>query len=103
MTSSFKRERDVTDGPSRPSYNVLVLAPTMFFADYGCHVRILEEAVILRKLGHRVTILAYPNGNDVAELDVRRCWGVPFEYRVIVGSSRPLNDFSEDYPGGEVF
>jgi len=60
----------------------------MFFADYGCHVRILEEAVILRTLGHRVTILAYPNGNDVAGLDVRRCWGVPFNYRVIVGSSR---------------
>lgn len=60
----------------------------MFFADYGCHVRILEEAVILRKLGHRVTILAYPNGNDVAGLDIRRCWGVPFNYRVIVGSSR---------------
>jgi len=60
----------------------------MFFADYGCHVRILEEAVILRNLGHRVTILAYPNGNDVANLDVRRCWGVPFNYRVIVGSSR---------------
>jgi glycosyltransferase involved in cell wall biosynthesis len=60
----------------------------MFFADYGCHVRILEEAVILRKLGHRVTILAYPNGNDIAGLDVRRCWGVPFNYRVIVGSSR---------------
>jgi glycosyltransferase involved in cell wall biosynthesis len=65
-----------------------MLAPTMFFADYGCHVRILEEAVILRKLGHRVTILAYPNGNDIAGLDVRRCWGVPFNYRVIVGSSR---------------
>ncbi len=80
--------RDVASDPVRRSYNVLMLAPTMFFADYGCHVRILEEAVILRKLGHRVTILAYPNGNDVAGLDVRRCWGVPFNYRVIVGSSR---------------
>ena len=75
-------------GASRRSYNILMLAPTMFFADYGCHIRILEEAVILRKLGHRVTILAYPNGRDVAGLDVRRCWGVPFNYRVIVGSSR---------------
>jgi glycosyltransferase involved in cell wall biosynthesis len=65
-----------------------MLAPTMFFADYGCHIRILEEAVILQKLGHRVTILAYPNGRDIAGLDVRRCWGVPFNYRVIVGSSR---------------
>jgi glycosyltransferase involved in cell wall biosynthesis len=65
-----------------------MLAPTMFFADYGCHVRILEEALTLRRMGHGVTILAYPNGRDVFGLDVRRCRGVPFNYRVIVGSSR---------------
>jgi glycosyltransferase involved in cell wall biosynthesis len=88
LSIRLKKERDVANGSVLPSYNVLMLAPTMFFADYGCHVRILEEALILRKLGHRVTILAYPNGNDVADLDVRRCWGVPFNYRVIVGSSR---------------
>ena len=71
-----------------PPYNVLMLAPTMFFADYGAHVRILEEATSLRALGHRITILAYPNGRDIAGLDVIRCWGVPFNYRIIVGSSR---------------
>ena len=60
----------------------------MFFADYGAHVRILEEVRTLQKRGHRVTILAYPNGRDIDGLDVRRCWGVPFNYRVIVGSSR---------------
>ncbi len=69
-------------------YDVLMIAPTMFFADYGSHVRILEEAVALRDMGHHITILAYPNGRDIAGLDVRRCWGVPFNYRVIVGSSR---------------
>ena len=69
-------------------YNVLMLAPTMFFADYGAHVRILEEATSLRELGHRITILAYPNGRDIAGLKVVRCWGVPFNYRIIVGSSR---------------
>jgi glycosyltransferase involved in cell wall biosynthesis len=74
--------------PSVPRYNVLMLAPTMFFADYGAHVRILEEATSLRELGHRITILAYPNGRDIAGLEVRRCWGVPFNYRIIVGSSR---------------
>lgn len=68
--------------------DVLMLAPTMFFADYGCHVRILEEAVTLRALGHRLRILAYPNGRDVADLSVRRCPGVPFNYRIVVGSSR---------------
>ena len=70
------------------SLNILMLAPTMFFADYGAHVRILEETRILQKLGHRVTILAYPNGRDIEGVEVRRCWGVPFNYRVIVGSSR---------------
>ncbi len=67
---------------------VLKVAPTMFFADYGCHVRILEEALALRKRGHQITILTYPNGRDMAGLDVRRGWGVPFNYRVYVGSSR---------------
>ena len=70
------------------SLNILMLAPTMFFADYGAHVRILEETRALQKLGHRVTILAYPNGRDIEGIPVRRCWGVPFNYRVIVGSSR---------------
>ena len=73
---------------STRSYNVLMLAPTMFFADYGAHVRILEEATSLSELGHRITILAYPNGRDIAGLKVARCWGVPFNYRIIIGSSR---------------
>lgn len=60
----------------------------MFFADYGAHVRILEETLALQKQGHRVTILAYPNGRDLPGVSVRRCPGVPFNYRVIVGSSR---------------
>jgi glycosyltransferase involved in cell wall biosynthesis len=77
-----KQEQDA------PGYNILMLAPTMFFADYGAHVRILEEATSLRQLGHRITILAYPNGRDIAGLQVVRCWGVPFNYRIIVGTSR---------------
>ncbi len=70
------------------SLNILMLSPTMFFADYGAHVRILEETLTLQRRGHRVTILAYPNGRDIEGIEVRRCWGVPFNYRVIVGSSR---------------
>ncbi|MBN1934426.1 MAG: glycosyltransferase family 4 protein [Anaerolineae bacterium] len=82
------RQLPTRSDPENPLYNVLMIAPTMFFADYGSHVRILEEAVNLRALGHRVTILAYPNGRDVAGLNVLRCWGVPFNYRIVVGSSR---------------
>ena len=48
----------------------------------------MEEAKILRSLGHRVTILTYPNGRDIAGLEVYRCLGVPFNYRIEVGASR---------------
>ena len=78
----------MTISPDEKSYNILMIAPTMFFADYGGHIRILEEAKILRRFGHRVTILTYPNGRDIADLDIRRSLGVPFNYRVEVGSSR---------------
>ncbi|MCB0168546.1 MAG: glycosyltransferase family 4 protein [Anaerolineae bacterium] len=64
------------------------MSPTMFFADYGAHVRILEEVTTLQKQGYEIEILAYPNGRDIEGINVRRCWGVPFNYRVIVGSSR---------------
>ncbi|MDM8520307.1 glycosyltransferase family 4 protein [Anaerolineales bacterium HSG6] len=78
----------LTSNTEKKPLNILMLSPTMFFADYGAHVRILEETRTLQKRGHKVTILAYPNGRDIEGIDVRRCWGVPFNYRVIVGSSR---------------
>lgn len=65
-----------------------MIAPTSFFADYGCHVRILEEARILQKLGHQVTIATYHNGNDVPGLDIRRTLPVPWRGDYEVGSSR---------------
>lgn len=70
------------------SYRILMLAPTSFFADYGCHVRILEEATVLQKLGHRVTIATYYNGNDVPGLDIRRTLPIPWRRHYLVGSSK---------------
>jgi len=79
-----KRRRDT----ARKTYSVLMIAPTSFFADYGCHVRILEEALILRQMGNRVTICAYHNGRDVADLDIRRTMPIPWRTGYEVGSSR---------------
>jgi len=70
------------------SFRVLMIAPTSFFADYGCHVRILEEARVLQKLGHRVTIVTYRNGNDVPGLRIRRTLPIPWRKDYEVGSSR---------------
>ncbi len=68
-------------------YKVLMIAPTSFFADYGCHVRILEEARVLNRLGHQVVVCTYRNGQDVAGLDIRRTLSIPFRKRYEVGSS----------------
>jgi len=72
----------------RDRLRVLMIAPTSFFADYGCHVRILEEARGLQQRGHRVTICTYHNGGPVPDLTIRRSLGPPGPRRAVVGSSR---------------
>jgi len=69
-------------------YRVLMIAPTSFFLDYGCHVRILEEARILQKFGHRVKIVTYPLGRNLPDLDIERTIPIPFKSRHEVGPSR---------------
>lgn len=73
---------------SRRARRVLMVAPTSFFADYGCHVRILEEARVLTRLGQQVTIATYYNGQTPAGLDVRRTAPIPWRRHYEVGSSR---------------
>jgi len=65
-----------------------MIAPTSFFSDYGCHVRILEEAQVLQQLGNRVTICTYFMGHDVDGLDIRRTRPFPWRTHYEVGSSR---------------
>ena len=69
-------------------YRVLMIAPTSFFLDYGCHVRILEEARVLQSFGHRVKIVTYPLGRDLPGLDIERTLPIPFRARNEVGPSR---------------
>src|SRR5437899_1622447 len=73
-------------GPER--FRVLSIVPSHFFADYGCHVRILEETEALQALGHRVCIVTYPGGRDMPDLDIRRPPVLRHASRVHVGSSR---------------
>jgi glycosyltransferase involved in cell wall biosynthesis len=69
-------------------YNILMIAPTSFFGDYGCHVRILEEVRVLQKRGHRVTIVTYYKGRDLPELNIVRTRPTPWHADYEVGSSR---------------
>ena len=85
-------EQTIAQSPSSAEmprrYRVLMIAPTSFFADYGCHVRILEEARVLQRMGHDVTIATYRNGQDVADLHLERTLPIPWRQDYEVGSSR---------------
>ncbi len=70
------------------SLSVLMVAPTSFFADYGAHVRPLEEIRALQRLGHRVTVCTYHNGHDVPGITIRRSLDIPWRKRVVVGTTR---------------
>ena len=88
--------RSSTLGPGRASahraaqrsFNVLMVAPTSFFSDYGGHIRILEETRVLQELEHRVTILTYYKGSNVPGVDIRRTGRLPWHTEYEVGSSR---------------
>lgn len=70
------------------SYRILMVAPTSFFGDYGCHVRILEETLALQKLGHSLRIVTYPRGRDLPHIDIERTMPIPWRVEYEVGSSR---------------
>jgi glycosyltransferase involved in cell wall biosynthesis len=70
------------------SYNILMIAPTSFFGDYGCHVRILEEVRVLQRRGHQVTIVTYYKGRNLPELHIVRTRPTPWHADYEVGSSR---------------
>jgi glycosyltransferase involved in cell wall biosynthesis len=69
-------------------FSVLKIAPTFFFADYGCHVRILEESRVLQSLGHRPVLCTYPSGADVEGVETRRADFGPWAPGVKVGPAR---------------
>jgi len=66
---------------------ILMIAPTPYFADRGCHVRIYEEARALMKLGHEVCIVTYHLGRDMPGVRVVRTPHVPWYNKLEAGPS----------------
>lgn len=91
MSSSIlvdaRHNKPAVPPPDVRRFRVLKIAPTSFFADYGCHVRILEETLTLQDLGSKVTICTYHSGGNVPGVDIRRAMGLPWHDGVQVGSS----------------
>ena len=66
---------------------ILAIAPTAFYNDYGCHVRIRGQLRSLQARGHVIRLVTYPVGRDVPDLDIRRA-PLPGLRHIPVGSSR---------------
>jgi glycosyltransferase involved in cell wall biosynthesis len=64
-----------------------MLAPTPYFSDRGCHVRIYEEARALTRLGHEVCIVTYHLGRDMPGVSVVRIPTIPWYNKLEAGPS----------------
>jgi glycosyltransferase involved in cell wall biosynthesis len=66
---------------------ILMIAPTPFFSDRGCHVRIFEETKVLQKHKHQVTICTYHNGEDIPGITTSRITNIPWYNKSEAGPS----------------
>lgn len=64
-----------------------MIAPTPFFADRGCHVRILGEIRALQDAGCEVVLCTYHNGRDVEGVRTVRIPEVPWYDKLEAGPS----------------
>lgn len=64
---------------------ILMIAPTPFFADRGCHVRIYEEIKALQNLGHDVILCTYGLGRDMPEINIIRTISFPWYKKLSAG------------------
>jgi glycosyltransferase involved in cell wall biosynthesis len=81
--SSIPDPRSPVPGPLR----ILMLAPTPYFADRGCHVRIYEEARALGELGQEVLIVTYHLGRTMPGIATVRIPRVPWYRKLSAGPS----------------
>jgi len=87
LTNGLESAMQETEPGSRSAPRVLKIAPTPFFGDRGCHVRILEELRALERRGYEVTVCTYPVGGDPAGVDVRRSLATPWIHSLPIGPS----------------
>jgi len=66
---------------------VLMVAPTPFFGDRGCHVRILEQVRALRRHDVETLVATYHVGRDVPGVPTARTVRLPWVRRLPVGFS----------------
>jgi glycosyltransferase involved in cell wall biosynthesis len=66
---------------------ILMIAPTPFFADRGCHTQIYEEIKALQKLGHEIILCTYGLGRDMPGVKTIRTINMPWYKKLSAGPS----------------
>lgn len=66
---------------------ILHIAPTPFFADRGCHIRILGEIKHLQSRGHAIILATYHIGKDINNLNIHRIINIPWYKKIEAGGS----------------
>ena len=66
---------------------ILMVAPTPFFSDRGCHVRIFEQARALKAMGCQVEVCTYHLGKDRPGLVTHRTLRLPWYNKLSAGPS----------------
>ena len=66
---------------------ILMIAPTPFFSDRGCHTRIVNEIRGLQKLGHEVILITYGLGRDLEGVTTKRIINFPWYKKTGAGPS----------------
>ena len=72
---------------SKQNVTVIHIAPTPFFADRGCHIRIRNEIEALRGYPMRTLVCTYHLGNNVENIEIRRILPVPGYHKLDAGYS----------------
>ena len=67
---------------------ILHIAPTPFFADRGCHIRIEGIVRCLASLGYENTVCTYHHGRDVAGVETKRISNIKHYTQTAAGPSK---------------
>jgi len=68
--------------------HILHIAPTPFFSDRGCHIRIEGEVRCLDTLGFQNTVCTYHHGHDVSTVATKRIKNIPAYTQTEAGPSK---------------
>jgi len=66
---------------------ILMIAPTPFFADRGCHTQIYEEIKALQGLGHEIILCTYNLGREMPGVKTARSLVFPWYKKLSAGPS----------------